>query len=305
MLISIIIPCYNTAPYINRCLKSVFEQTYTDFEIILINDGSTDNLEEELEKGNWLASPQLQYHSQSNAGANHARNKGIELANGEFLQFLDADDLLMPDKLVSSLEIINRKPEIEVVIGAYETINSKGEVVKTFIPDIHANSWISLMNSCMGITSANLWKKEAVTKAGGWNTALKSSQEYDLLFRILKNGGKVDYNTEIHTIITQREGSISNSNQGMNWSRFVDLRVKVLHYLEQHSGLADLNEARNSLFSCVRNLYAHDKEKATAIYNQNLRGKFKITQSANTSSSYRMLYKLLGFQMAEKIKRII
>lgn len=305
MLISIIIPCYNTAPYINRCLKSVFEQNHGEIEVILINDGSTDQLEEELTKNKWLSKPRLKYYSQSNAGANHARNKGIEMANGDYLQFLDADDILLPDKLVSAIEIIHNKPETDVVIGAYRTLNSKGETVKTFVPDAETNLWISLMNSNLGITSANLWKKEVVIGAGNWYAALKSSQEYDLLFRILKNGGKLAYNTEIHTLITQREGSISYSNQGMNWSRFVDLRVRILEYLEQHPNLANLNEARNSLFSCVRNLYPYDSEKALAVYRTHLKGKLKLLKTVNTSALYRLLFGILGFELTEKIKKRI
>ena len=91
MLISIIIPIYNKEKYLDDCIKSVIYQEYDNLEIILINDGSQDNSERIINK--WIAKDQrIKYIAQENKGVAYARNKGISIANGEYIFLLDADD---------------------------------------------------------------------------------------------------------------------------------------------------------------------------------------------------------------------
>lgn len=100
-LVSIIIPCYNQANFIDETLQSVFNQTYENWECILVNDGSSDNTEDLIKT--WLAKDKrFRYFSNTNSGVSVARNFGIENAKGNFIQFLDADDILLPTKLSES-----------------------------------------------------------------------------------------------------------------------------------------------------------------------------------------------------------
>ena len=107
-LFSVIIPAYNTAPYIQQTLRSVYQQTETDFEIIVINDGSTDNLAEILAQE---TDPRLQVITQENGGVSRARNKGIQLARGEYLAFLDSDDVWFPFHLEKAREFFEKHPQ--------------------------------------------------------------------------------------------------------------------------------------------------------------------------------------------------
>lgn len=119
MKFSVVVPLYNKAPYIASALQSVLEQSVADFEIIVIDDGSTDN-GPELVKA--LADPRIRLISQANGGVSRARNAGIALAHGEWVAFLDADDWLHPEYFATLIEAQHRHPEADVVATAFITI---------------------------------------------------------------------------------------------------------------------------------------------------------------------------------------
>lgn len=116
-LISIIIPCYNQGSFLDETLTSVLNQTYTNWECIIVNDGSPDNTKEVAQK--WVEKDnRFIYFYKENGGVSSARNLGIEKAKGDFIQFLDADDLLEENKLQISIEAIHQH-EVEVVCCNY------------------------------------------------------------------------------------------------------------------------------------------------------------------------------------------
>jgi len=112
--ISVIIPIYNDALYIQEAIKSVLSQTIEELEIIIINDGSTDNFEEKIE---FFNDPRIRIIEQINSGAAAARNNGIKNAKGKFLAFLDADDIWAPNKLKLQLEVLINREDINMVFG--------------------------------------------------------------------------------------------------------------------------------------------------------------------------------------------
>lgn len=109
--VSVIIPVYNCAEFINDAVESVLVQTYKDYEIIIVDDGSTDNLRERLE----LFADKIRYIHQENKGHSCARNTGIKQARGEFIAFLDADDIWLPDKLKLQIAVFRANPKIGLV----------------------------------------------------------------------------------------------------------------------------------------------------------------------------------------------
>lgn len=117
MLISIIIPIYNVEKYLNRCLDSVVKQSFKDIEIILVNDGSTDNSENVLK--NYLIDERIKYIYQKNKGLSEARNAGLNIASGEYVLFLDSDDSIEPTTCYELSQIV-RKNEVDIVVfGRY------------------------------------------------------------------------------------------------------------------------------------------------------------------------------------------
>jgi len=126
-MFSIVIPLYNKEQSVNNTLQSVLNQTFTEFEVVIVNDGSTDNSVEKVEAFN---DPRIRLIHQANAGVSAARNKGIKEANYEWIAFLDADDLWMEDKLEFVRNAISFNDKIELVLHAFErTIVHKNKTI--------------------------------------------------------------------------------------------------------------------------------------------------------------------------------
>jgi glycosyltransferase involved in cell wall biosynthesis len=133
MLYSFIIPCYNVQDYIERSVDSIFSQTYENFEVILINDGSSDKTLEKLQsiKAKSKKSVTIIDHK-DNLGVSYVRNRGIESANGDYIIFLDADDYVERDFLKVSNEILTRRSGVDIVSFAYDYIDADGKIVKKY-----------------------------------------------------------------------------------------------------------------------------------------------------------------------------
>lgn len=121
-LVSIIIPCYNQAQYLPETLQSVLDQTYTNWECIIVNDGSPDTTDEIAQE--WLAKDsRYKYIYQENKGVSSARNLGLEYALGEFIQFLDSDDILEDDKIMLSLNSLQNN-NYDLIITNFKTFST-------------------------------------------------------------------------------------------------------------------------------------------------------------------------------------
>jgi len=129
--ISVIIPVYNAMAYLPETITTVLEQTYTDFEVVIVNDGSTDKIEEWIVQ---VSDPRIKLVSQANLGVSEARNNGIRKSQGEYLAFLDADDLWESTKLAKQVQVLDCHPKVGLVYTwvAYidEQGNSTGRVVR-------------------------------------------------------------------------------------------------------------------------------------------------------------------------------
>src|SRR5438874_1624069 len=110
-LVSVVIPTYNSAHYIGEAVQSVLAQTYTNFEVIVVDDGSTDDTRERLES----VAGRIRYLYQPNGGVSKARNRGIQEARGELIAFLDGDDEWLPEKLAKQLAYMRANPSSPLV----------------------------------------------------------------------------------------------------------------------------------------------------------------------------------------------
>jgi glycosyltransferase involved in cell wall biosynthesis len=119
-LVSVVMPAYNAGLFITDAITSVLNQTHSNVELIVVNDGSTDNTEACIQL---IGDSRIHYFSQPNAGVSAARNKGIEVCNGQFLCFLDADDVMPPNSIKARLDVFRENPHLEFVGGAQEQWN--------------------------------------------------------------------------------------------------------------------------------------------------------------------------------------
>lgn len=128
MFISVIIPLYNAEKFIKNTLDSILTQEYTNFEIIVVDDESTDN-SAQIVKGYEEKYSQIKLISQKNSGAPMARNKGLSLAEGEYILFLDSDDLLSSSSFLQVNAVIKDEKDYDLIIGDYSLINNSGEAI--------------------------------------------------------------------------------------------------------------------------------------------------------------------------------
>ena len=123
--VSVIIPTYNRASLLKEAIQSVLDQTYTDYEIIVVDDGSNDNTDEVVSKLN-QSSGKVRYYYQVNSGRSAARNYGISLAKGEYVAFLDADDKFLPDKLYTEVRALEDNPDYGMAYSYSIAVDENG-----------------------------------------------------------------------------------------------------------------------------------------------------------------------------------
>lgn len=234
-MISVIIPCYNCADTINRSVDSVLRQAYQNTEVILVNNNSTDNTHLLLRDYESAFPNKICVYNESKKGAPAARNCGLDKAKGEWIQFLDADDELLPDKLKIQYEL--------AVVGKADVIagncllkyNINGKVTDV-VRQVQQDAWKGLITSNLGITSSNLWRKEALVNVKGWDETLSSSQEYDLLFRLLKNNAQIIADNSINTIVYFAGNSVSKSENKEKMMRILDNRIQLRLNIKEYLG---------------------------------------------------------------------
>ncbi len=183
--VSVIIPTYNRRAYVQEAIESVLAQTYTDYEIIVIDDGSTDGTAEALRE---QYGDRIRYEWQENQGVSAARNHGIELACGKYIAFLDSDDLWCPEKLEKQIAYLERHPSTGMVFSEAWVIDSKGTLVSTskLNEAISAES-LSLESLCyenhINVPSSVVVDKGIIETAGGFDHSMSQGEDYDLFLR--------------------------------------------------------------------------------------------------------------------------
>ena len=189
--VSVVIPAYNSAEYICRTIDSVLAQTLPADEIIVVDDGSSDNTKEIVEK----YSAKVNYIYQENAGASVARNTGIESTSCEWIAFLDADDEWVADKLKLQIELLKRNPELAWVSGNFIQClcneDRKGPMIdpqkaKEMLAgkDYHDEFFVAFKANAAGWTGTMMIKKSALLKAGMFTPGQVMANDIDTWFRV-------------------------------------------------------------------------------------------------------------------------
>ena len=307
MLISIIIPAYNVENYIEECVRSAFAQSYPHIEVICIDNDSTDHTWQKLEQLK-RQYPQLIIDKNLKPGAPQARNKGLKLSKGHWLQFLDADDLLMPEKIAHQAALINNSPDADVPFIAANCLKRdlNGNEKRSNINKEHP--FKSLFQTQLGITSSNLWNRQYTEKINGWDESLKSSQEADLMFRLLQVKVEVLYDDEPLTIVRERpEGQISQTNHTKYWIKKKKKRLEMLHWIAENNPTLYAQEKdffEDSLFGILKILANDNLKEAHTLYKKHLKGRYvPSARQEHSTRGYLKLYKVFGFKGAEVLRK--
>jgi glycosyltransferase involved in cell wall biosynthesis len=203
-LVSIIVPCYNQAQYLDESLQSVLEQTYQNWECIIVNDGSPDNTEHVAAK--WIESDsRFRYFYQQNSGVSFARNNGIGMAKGEFILQLDADDKIA-STLIEKVVLGFNDPNCQLVYCDVMLFGFKEG--KYQLPSYSYEKL--LVQNCFVICSA--FKKSDWLKVGGYDETLKSFEDWDFWIRILNPQSKVfKISEDLYFYRKHEKGSLTNN----------------------------------------------------------------------------------------------
>lgn len=182
-VISVVVPAYNVENTILETINSIQQQTFPDFEIVVINDGSTDGT---LDKLSIIDDPRLKIFSYENGGLPVARNRGIERATGNFIAFVDADDLWTADKLELQLAALHKHPEANVAYSWTTFIDEEGNFLYdgepfNYVGNVYAQL---LVKNFIASGSNILIRSQVVEEIGKFDPELKSAEDWDFSLRL-------------------------------------------------------------------------------------------------------------------------
>jgi teichuronic acid biosynthesis glycosyltransferase TuaG len=226
-LISIIMPAYNAEKYIELSIDSVLNQTWSFWELLIINDGSTDATKAKISQ---FPDPRIKYFEQDNRGVSTARNVGLRLMQGEFFCFLDADDLLPAKSLESRINVFKEKPEVQFVDGAVEERTEDLKcMIRRYLPSFRGNPFKELIRIKPSCFLGQTWMVQR-NKQQVYSMPTDQSHGEDLFFftELARKGGLYDYTRETILIYRRREMSAMSDLNGLD-----DSYVRILRKLKE------------------------------------------------------------------------
>ncbi len=224
-LVTIIIPTYNRAKYITRAIESCLNQTYKNIEILIIDDCSTDNTQEVVENIN---DSRLKYYKNKiNSWSCVSRNNWIKLSKGEYINFLDDDDELLPEKIELQLEKFRTSNIKNLWVVTWDVEYKRSDINEVKKNRKQGYIYKDLLKwYCVSGTQQMLIKKEVFEKVS-FDEKLESNQEYDLMIQISKYYN-FDYINKVIALQYESENQISfNFNKKLSWTRYLYLKYKL------------------------------------------------------------------------------
>ena len=245
-MISVVIPLYNKESQINQTIQSVLRQSFQDFEIVVVDDGSTDNSVSEVKRFN---DSRIRIISQTNAGVSAARNRGIAEAKGEFIALLDGDDEWKPDYLATQYALTEKYPECDVFATDYEFRSADGKTTPTIIRRLPFDSEDGILINYFEVathshpplwTSAVMFRKSTIESLGGFPMGIKSGEDL-LTWARLACRYKIAYSRKPLAVFIFDE-TIFNDDQKKRLPESVDIIGNELKKLLQLNNAPGIKE---------------------------------------------------------------
>lgn len=210
-LVSIIIPAYNVGKYIAQTLDSILAQTYKNIEVIVVDDGATDNTKEIIEK--YIKNKSfIKLISQKNKGLAGARNTGLKHAAGEYICIFDSDDIMLPNKIEKQVEFLEEHQECDL---AYSNIyhfidNNPNKTYLWKLPQYSLNAYRNLLLHGNYINpNSVLFRRSVYDKYGGFDESIRSAEDWDYWLKISYNKIKFGYLPDFLTMYRMRDNNLS------------------------------------------------------------------------------------------------
>lgn len=303
MKVSILIPCYNAERWIAQAIRSALEQEYPEQEVIVVDDGSTDGSVEQIR----TFGEQIRFEASPHRGGNIVRNRLLELARGSWLQYLDADDYVLPGKIAGQAALAEQVPDLDVIYSPilmeywHDETCERREVLP--IPEPR-DPWALLARWQLPQTGTCLWRKAALEEVGGWRPDQPCCQEHELYFRLLAAGKRFGYHPDARAVYRQwSSATVCRRDPLLSFQK----RLEVVDRLETHlMATGQLSELRRAAIAqarleCARSLYHLHRPLARVVAEQCRRQNpgFQPPSAPCFPRRYRWTYRLLGFMGAE------
>ncbi len=303
-LVSVIIPCFNAERWIAETIDSCLKQTYPYIEIIVIDDFSTD-LSMEIVKS--YGDKIIWEHLRENKGGSYARNRGFALSKGEYIQFLDADDLILPEKIERQINFLE-ETQADVVYGdwRYQGHQSNGVIFLDEIekPGTQTDILQSLLENWWTAVASLFYRRTAVEKSGGWDESFSAAQDRDFFISVVMSNVKIVYQPGCYSIY-RRYGNVTVSTASK--PRWVENHCKVLQKVEKRLLLENreipINYRRalaEGYFELARDYMYIDYEQYLRFLNKSL-ALCPDFKHKSERKIYSLVQDILGFRFSEKI----
>jgi glycosyltransferase involved in cell wall biosynthesis len=308
--VSVLIPAYNAAAYIEQTLDSVLAQTWPNLEVIVVDDGSRDDT---LAKAQRYASSRVQIVKQANAGASAARNRAFSLATGDYIQYLDADDLLHPDKIKAQLECLAHRPDACLSSSAWAMFYDAPDA-QSLRPTIlwrdynDPVQWLvdAWENGVWMQPSAWLTHRSLIEAAGPWDEQISLHDDGEFFSRVLLQTKEIVFCQEAKSFY--RKG-ISDSLSSIRSEKATRSHLAVCQSYETHVLAArDTPQTRqacaNNYQRLIYEYYPQHAEvrRVAAARVQALGGS---TAAPYTTPAFRLVNKVLGWQLSKRLQDFV
>ena len=231
--VSVVIPTFNSAQLVPEAIESVLRQTYKDFELIVVDDGSSDDTGVVLsEFGN-----RIHYFRQPNQGVGAARNRGLALAQGKYIAFLDADDLWSPTKLAEQIPLFE-DATVGLVYSDWAVISDRGQPSGSRLKDLHPRSgyvFDALVQCGFILTSGTVVRRSCLDNVGNFDQTLSHAEDYDLWLRICYRW-KAQFVNKVLVTKRERDGGLSSDHAKTAIQRIVLFHKLLGNFTDMNPG---------------------------------------------------------------------
>jgi glycosyltransferase involved in cell wall biosynthesis len=305
-LVAIITPCYNTARFVAETIESVAAQTYPHIEHIVVDDGSTDSSWEVIER---YAPRVTALRLKQNRGGSHARNRGAELARGEFLMFLDADDLIAPDTIEALVAAVQEQPRL-IAVCEYKRWRQQpdGRWAEASrerpVPEPNTDLFEAFLTmSAWPPPCCVLWRRDAYELVDGWDEELTRDQDTDILLRAYARGVRIvraQWGVGYYRLVERGRVSVSG---GISLARY-HASIRVLDKLAAELARLGQHPAYTELLSRAyhrRALFGFRVGFWDAARDSLRKGQALGRHVMSIRRSARVLERLLGMERKERV----
>ena len=315
--VSVIMPSYNTATLIAEALDSVFAQDYSDFEVIVINDGSPDT--PELERVLEPYRDRIVYLKQENRRACGARNNGINHARGEYVAFLDTDDSWMPTYLRTQMGHLQKNPSLDMIYCDCLIYGGGAQSGKTFMQTCPSRGPVNfeslLLEKCQVPISGTIVRRQSLIAAGGFDERLAMCDDYEMWLRLAHRGSRMAYHPAVLARLRiGRPDSLSASDARMlsgllsilsnvkaDWNLSKEQKALLAKKFAQTKALLDLERGKEFL---KQNEFNQARTLLEQANGQLRRGKLKLTLFGLRVAPALTAFAARGWEVSPRVCRL-